>query len=128
MDVTTWMPQGMDEYERQAYADQYPDNPHGAAAAAWEDWAAQLDDPDPSTARVQSLSTGVQTVTYRAAGSARSQALERARWHRARASAYSVAVGPRYATAPEAVWTADPGLVDGEDDSANESVWTTEEP
>lgn len=122
-DATLWMPSGMDQYARAEYVELYPDDPHMQAAAAWEDWAAQQDDPDPS-GMVQSMSTGVQSVTYAGPRSARGQALERAAWHRARARAYSQPVGPEYATASERDYLAGFASTATADDSGNEALWS----
>lgn len=81
VDPIPWMPKGMPDAEKQAYRDQHPTDPHRAAAEAWEAWAAQIE-PDPG---VIHASTGTQSVTYKEAKSAFTQAESRARWHRMRA-------------------------------------------
>jgi hypothetical protein len=126
-DATLWMPSGMDEYAKQEYVDLYPDDPHMQAAAAWEDWAAQQDDPDPDT-MVASMSTGVQSVSYAGPRSARGQAMERANWHRARANAASVPVGPEYAVASEEVYLSSLGYSSDVLDENNEALWSPEVP
>lgn len=88
-DMTTWMPKGMSQDEKDAYARQYPTDPHRAAWKAWEDWAARMD-PGPV---VTSAGTGAQNVSYGNGGHSDFQdAQARAVWHRARAKAYSVQV------------------------------------
>lgn len=120
MDGSLWMPAGMDEYARQEHVDAHPDDPHAAAAAAWEDWAAQQEDPDPTTAPViGSMSTGVQSVSYSGARTVKDQALERAAFHRARARVYSAPVGPEFDLWPEVLTP---------DDSGNEALWHWDEP
>lgn len=122
VDATLWMPSGMDSYTKQEHVDAHPDDPHAAAAAAWEDWAAQQEDPDPSTT-VASLNTGVQSVTYAGPRSVRAQALERAAWHRARTAVTSVTVGPSFAVADEADYRIDDDTTLDSDDPNNEAVW-----
>lgn len=89
----SWMPPGMDPAEKQDFADAYPTDPHAAAAAAWESWAATLT-AEPSVA---SVSTGAQSISYLSGGSDFDVALQRAAWHRARARVSSVEVGGDYA-------------------------------
>ena len=88
-----WMPKDMSDVEKQAFADAYPTDPHAAAAAAWESWAAQLD-PEPSITHV---STGVQSVSYKTGGSQFDAAMDRAAWHRSRTRIKSVPLGPNFA-------------------------------
>lgn len=126
-DAMLWMPSGMDEYAKQEYVDLYPDDPHMQAAAAWEDWAAQQEDPEPGTV-VSSMSTGVQSVTYGGPLTARGSAMERARWHRARARALSVVVGPEYAATSEAEYLSELGSTTGVPDDDNEALWSPEVP
>lgn len=96
-DSTTWMPPAMDQQAKDYWAAEHPDDPHAAAAAAWESWAAQQADPDPATnPTVRSVTTGAQSVTYDGPTTPAGQAMARARWHRARARAYSAEVGPTY--------------------------------
>jgi hypothetical protein len=88
-DATAWMPPELPEEQKRLYLLEYPDNPHGAAAAAWEDWAGTL----PVSAPVLSASTGAQSASYGDGGSSPFQiAQSRARWHRARAKAKAVDV------------------------------------
>lgn len=89
---TNWMPPGMDPAEKDEFAARFRD-PHAAAAAAWESWAASLA-AEPSVA---SVSTGAQTIAYRGGSSPFDVAMERANWHRARTRVSSVAVGPKFA-------------------------------
>lgn len=88
IDPTPWMPKDMPDATKAAYAQAHPGDPHRAAAEAWEAWAAQIE-PDPG---IISASTGTQSVTYKEARSAFTQAESRARWHRVRSRPYSVAV------------------------------------
>ena len=88
-----WMPPGMDPADKQAFEDAYPGDPHMAAAAAWESWAAVLT-AEPVVANV---STGAQSISYKVGGNDFEVAMERARWHRTRARASSVEVGGSYA-------------------------------
>lgn len=88
VDPVPWMPKGMPEDQKKAYADQYREDPHRAAAEAWEAWAAVME-PEPG---IISASTGAQNVTYKEARAAFVQAESRARWHRARMRGRSVAV------------------------------------
>lgn len=98
-DVTTWMPPGMDQTAKDYWAAQHPNDPHMAAAAAWESWAASNpeDIASGTGVGVKSVSTGAQSVTYDGPRTVFAQSMERARWHRARARATSVDVGPQYA-------------------------------
>lgn len=95
MDFTTWMPPDLSPEEKAHWAEQYPDDPHAAAAAAWESYAATL----PATAGVDSVSTGAQSVKYARASSPAADAAARAAMHRARSKVGSVPVAPvvRYA-------------------------------
>lgn len=86
VDPIPWMPPDMPEERKQAWRDAYREDPHRAAAQAWEEWAGTLA-TDPV---IQSASTGQQSVTYRDGKSAFTQAEKRAAWHRARAKAYTV--------------------------------------
>lgn len=97
-DWTGWMPADMPQDEKDHWAQAYPDDPHGAAAAAWESWAATLQDDEAGMANagVRSVSTGAQSVTYDGPRTASGQAAQRARWHRARSRPYSVDVGPTF--------------------------------
>ena len=101
VDPTPWMPASMDAAQKKAYADQYPYDPHRAAAEAWE-WYAAVLEPDPG---IVHASTGQQSVTYAQAKSAFTQAEKRAAWHRARSKPLSV---PAYAPAADL-------LTDGDD-------------
>lgn len=119
VDATLWMPAGMDAELKTAHDEAHPDDPHAAAAAAWEDWAAQLEGAAASSTEatvdqvVQSVTTGAQSVTYAQGRTLTSQALDRATWHRARARAFTVQVGPEHESYPDdedGVWT----LADGD--------------
>lgn len=100
VDATMWMPKGMDYGEKAEHAAANPDNPHGAAADAWESWSAQLRSRDAASlgaeppTTVASVSTGAQSVSYSEPKDSAALALLEATWHRARARAYSVRVGP----------------------------------
>lgn len=89
-DVTTWMPPGMDQTAKDYWAAEHPDDPHMAAAAAWESWAATL----AAEPGVDSIQTGAQSIRYARTQSAYSDASARARWHRARSRVRSVESGP----------------------------------
>lgn len=131
MDPMDWMPEGMDPADKQEYLDAHPDDPHAAAAEAWEAWAASM--PPTGADGVKSVSTGAQSVTYGGNGSgAYGVALSRASWHRTRARVKSVAVGNEYgeaapaetAPAPYAARTMNvnrPAV----DDSNRDEVWHT---
>lgn len=93
VDATTWMPPDLDADLAQEFADAYPDDPHRAAAEAWEAYAATL--TEDAGAPVVSVSTGRQSVTYGPGGaSTAAGAMARAAWHRRKARARSVSVGP----------------------------------
>lgn len=94
----------MDPAEKLQWQAAAPDDPHMAAALAWESWAAQQDPSDASTQRPRSVSTGAQSVTYDGPSSTYGAAMERAKFHRARARAYSAELGPTYGPG----WGADP--------------------
>lgn len=125
MDPINWMPEEMDPADKQAFTDEHPDDPHAAAAAAWESWAAVM--PLDPTEGVASVSTGAQSVSYRSGGGGpRGVALARADWHRTRARVKSVAVGNQYGEAappatasPYARTTNAPAV----DDSNRDAVW-----
>lgn len=105
MDVTRWMPPGMDRAEQEVWAAAAPGDPHLAAALAWESWAAQAADAPGDG--VVSVSTGSQTVSYGGPRSEQGRAAERARWHRARAKIYSAPMLPAETPAradDEALW------------------------
>lgn len=87
-----WLPQGMGVEERQFYVEAYPNDPHAAAAHAWESWAVQME----TDSGVQSIQTGEQSITYASPSSGPQDAWNRAKWHRARARAYSVEVAPTF--------------------------------
>ena len=82
------MPPAMDDARKTEYAAAYPDDPHAAAASAWEEWAALMA-ADPT---IKTAGTGAQSVTFVEGKSAFKQAETRARWHRTRAKARSVPV------------------------------------
>jgi hypothetical protein len=109
VDATLWMPAGMTSEAKTAHDEAHPDDPHAAAAAAWEDWAAQLEAAAASSTTaeieqvVQSVTTGAQSVTFAPGKTLTSQALDRATWHRARARVYSVQVGPEHETFPTSI-------------------------
>lgn len=86
----SWLPPGMPDVDKATYLEAYPTDPHRAAAEAWESWAAQA----AAAPAIQSVSTGSQSVSYAAAVSEYEQANRRAAWHRSRARARSVEVGP----------------------------------
>lgn len=90
-----WMPADMLTDEKDHWAGVYPTDFHMAAAVAWESWAGQMAEGE--AAAVQSVSTGAQSITYAKGSSRLADALDRANWHRARAKAASVPVGPTYA-------------------------------
>lgn len=114
MDSTTWMPKGMDPVEKQEHADAWPDDPHAAAAAAWESWAAQQqeDETTAALAGVRSVSTGAQSITYDGPRTASGKAAQRAAWHRARARVYSVEVGPTFQVRRTFKDPEDVGIID----------------
>lgn len=125
----------MDDGEKAEHDAAHPGDPHGAAAAAWESWGAQLAGAEASsagatpTAGVVSVSTGAQSVTYAEARTARGAALEQAAWHRARAGVLSVELGPEYGVATEATYRQDTGLAPGDplvptNDESNDALWT----
>lgn len=131
MDPIDWMPEGMDPADKQEYLDAHPDDPHAAAAEAWEAWAASM---EPTGADgVRSVSTGAQSVTYEGNGSgAYGVALSRANWHRTRARVKSVPVGNAYAEAapvaapaPYSLRTTNAPAID---DSNRDAVWHKEQP
>lgn len=87
IDPKLWMPPEMDPADKQGYLLAHPDDPHTAAAEAWEAWAATLT----VSAPVLSASTGVQSASYGDGGSgAFQEAQARARWHRTRARGRAV--------------------------------------
>jgi hypothetical protein len=91
-DPKAWMPTDMLDSDKQYFITLHPEDPHAAAASAWEAWAATLE----SEALVASVSTGAQSISYAKGYSASQSALERASWHRARTKVVSVALGPQY--------------------------------
>lgn len=94
MDIPkAWMPKDMLDSDKDRFVQMAPNDPHMAAALAWEAWAAVADD----TPVVQSVSTGAQSATYAKGHSPFTAAMDRAAWHRSRAKVLSVAVGPEYA-------------------------------
>ena len=90
MDATKLMPSQLDNAVKDELAALYPDDPHRAAAEAWEQYAAMLD-AEPELA---SVSTGQQSVSYAVGSSSYSAAMKRATFHRSRARARSVQVAP----------------------------------
>lgn len=94
---TAWMPPSLSDEDKQGFADAYPDDPHRAAAAAWESYAASL--PVVPGEGATSVSTGAQSVSYGPLGGGEyGQAMARADWHRSRARVYSATIGPTVAT------------------------------
>lgn len=86
-----WMPPGMSDEDKDAYAALYPSDPYRAAGEAWQAWAATL----PAEASATSVSTGDQSVTYADGSTQFDQAMSRARWFLSRAKVRSVQVdGP----------------------------------
>lgn len=127
----------MDDGEKAEHDAAHPGDPHGAAAAAWESWGAQLAGAEASSAGaapaagVVSVSTGAQSVTYAEARTARGAALEQAAWHRARAGVLSVEVGPEYGVATEVSYRLDAGALPGDavvptTDEGNDALWTVD--
>ena len=101
MKPENWFPPNLSDEEIQEYLDEYPDDPHAAAAAAWEDYAASLPLPDGGiTAEgVESISTGAQSVRFgKNGGGQLGAALDKADWHRARAKVKTPQYGPQYET------------------------------
>lgn len=104
LDPKAWMPDGMSVADKDTLIAAHPDDPHRAAAEAWEAWAASLTDPAESGGLgATSVSTGAQSVGYsdRYGTGAVGDALRRAAWHRSRAKVRSVDLGPQYGT----VWS-----------------------
>lgn len=132
-DATLWMPSGMDDGEKAEHDEAHPGDPHGAAAAAWESWAAQLAGTEATgqapTSGVLSVSTGAQSVTYAEARTAGGAALQQAAWHRARSAAGSVVLGPIYEVNTEVGYRQDTGVMPGDvllptNDENNDALWT----
>lgn len=91
-----WMPVDMLTSDKQQFAARHPQDPHRAAADAWEAWSATL--PVATTGSdATSVSTGAQSVSLSGLGVA-SGAMGRANYHRARARVRSVRVGPAHTT------------------------------
>lgn len=135
IDATLWMPSGMDAEEKTEHDTAHPGDPHGAAAAAWESWAAQLNAAEATgvagdvTQTVASVSTGAQSVSYAQGQSVTpsSQARTQAAWHRARSKAESVPVGPQHYGVSEGTYLSDIGTVPGAttgNDESNDALWT----
>lgn len=91
-DPKAWMPAEMLDSDKDYFISLSPNDPHMAAAFAWEAWAATLE----AKPVVQSVSTGAQSATYAKGYSPYTNAMERATWHRSRAKVKSVPVGPHY--------------------------------
>jgi hypothetical protein len=93
-----WFPVGLPDDVKDRISAAHPDDPHMAAAMAWEAWAATLAaSGDAPLSGVTSVSTGSQSVSYGGRGhGAIASALDRASWHRSRARVYSVPVGPTF--------------------------------
>ena len=133
VDATLWMPSGMDDGEKAEHDAAFPGDPHGAAAAAWESWAAYLAGVEASsetatpTGGVRSVSTGAQSVTFDGPVTAIARAREQAAWHRARSNAESAPVGPEFYAMAEAPYLADGGSEAGAErpnDESNDALWT----
>jgi hypothetical protein len=125
-DVTTWFPAAMDAGRKAEIAaiEGYQDNPHLAAAVAWEEYAA-TQEVEYGAASVVSVSTGAQSVQYGASGPG-SAALARANWHRARAKVESVPLGPDHIRQPVGyrVWLDDEGIIEEYDgDTEHVTLW-----
>lgn len=94
-DPRSWMPAEMLTADKNYFLSLHPDDPHAAAAEAWEAWASTL--PDGQDSLVQSVTTGAQSITYVAGGaSPLKNAQARAIYHRSRSNITSVIVGPNY--------------------------------
>jgi hypothetical protein len=118
-----WMPADLPQEVKDEIAAEHPYDNHGAAAEAWEYYAATLELGASGASgsggviaggEVQSVSTGSQTITYTTSQSASSgtgmnpsTAFARANWHRSRARGQNlnVAVGYRWG------WDKDPRFV-----------------
>lgn len=100
-----WMPPSLSPEEKDGFAAAFPNDPHGAAAAAWESYAATL----PAEAAVTGVSTGAQSITYAKGSSPFADAQARADFHRARSCPYTTPVGGDYAKGH----VEDPDLFDG---------------
>ena len=100
-DPTTWMPPDMPPLEKAMWAARYPDDPHRAAACAWESWATSLmAEAGFSTAGVvTSKSTGGQSVSYDGVLTEYDAANQAAQYHWARVLSAAVS-SPDYPTAP----------------------------
>lgn len=98
-----WMPSALTDDEKDAFAEAYPDDPHGAAAAAWESYSATL----PIGPTVTGVSTGAQSVSYATGYQEADAAAKRGAWHRARSKTTTVQVGGDY----EWGWTADDRVI-----------------
>lgn len=84
---TSWMPPEMSPEDKALYVQEHPGDPHGAAAAAWDDWAGRL----AVQPTIISASTGAQSASYGDGGSSPfKDAQARASWHRSRAKVKSV--------------------------------------
>lgn len=134
IDATLWMPSGMDDGEKSEHDANHPGDPHGAAADAWESWAAQLTGAEATgvaadvAQEVASVSTGAQSVSYAngRSTSPSSQARVQAAWHRARSKAESQPVGPEFYGVSEGTYLADLGSVPGAtagNDESNDALW-----
>lgn len=132
VDATLWMPSGMGAEEKADHDTAHPGDPHGAAAAAWESWAAYLAGLEASSETagpdvgVRSVSTGAQSVTFDGAVTMRARAQEQAAWHRARSVAESVPAGPQFYGVSEGTYLSDLGTVPGAttgNDESNDALW-----
>lgn len=102
LSAQAWMPDGMLQADKDALAAAHPDDPHLAAALAWEAWAAAgagvPAGQQQGSLGATSVSTGAQSVSY-ADGYGPGpvgEALRRGAWHRSRAKARSVDLAPLY--------------------------------
>ena len=110
LDPKAWMPEGMSLADKETLATAHPDDPHLAAALAWEAWAATRHSTgDGGSMGAQSVSTGAQSVAFGDGyGSGeQGEALRRAAWHRARSKPRSVDLGPLYAAEKHQGWFDD---------------------
>ncbi len=99
VDVTQWFPPGLTDEQIQEYLDAYPYDPHGAAAAAWLDYAATLPICEDGTSLngVESVATGAQSIKFgKNGGGALGCALDKAEFHRVRARIKTPQYGPTY--------------------------------
>ena len=91
-DPKAWMPKDMLDADKDYFLTEHPNDPHMAAAVAWEAWGAHLAD-EPI---VSGVHTGAQAISYAKGYAAAQSAMERASWHRSRSKVMSVVAGPKY--------------------------------